>query len=445
MRKLLAIITCKLAAFAGRLLKRGSSLPGGLALKICPDILSRLALPNKIIAVTGSNGKTSTVELLAAALARSGLKVVWNREGSNQTEGVATMLLRACTLSGKVRCDAVVMESDEQYARHTFRHIRPTHFAVLNLCRDQLTRNGHPEYVFERIAEAVTPGTMLVLNADDPLTASLSTRFDNPVTWFGINPSAGQFTPAGVYDDGKFCPLCGGEQKYSYRTYSDFGGYACTVCCYSRPVPDFAITALDLSSGSMTINGQIPVETGIRTLYSAYNTLAAFALACLAGLSQTAAAAALSGLTLKSGRLRNWDISGKKVTLLTSKHENSVSYNESFSAAAARGGEVLVLVDAVSRKYFTSDTSWLYDIDFSPLASGSVTKIWLCGKYLCDLRLRAQLAGIPEGKIEMLQTLDDIQKAFEGASDLYVCTCFADRDKFLSRLPAAARETEGIL
>ena len=117
----------------------------------------------------------------------------------------------------------------------------------------------------------------------------------------------------------------------------------------------------------MTINGQIPVETGIRTLYSAYNTLAPLRLPALR--SQTAAAAALSGLTLKSGRLRNWDISGKKVTLLTSKHENSVSYNESFSAAAARGGEVLVLVDAVSRKYFTSDTSWLYDIDFSPLAS----------------------------------------------------------------------------
>jgi UDP-N-acetylmuramyl tripeptide synthase len=172
-RKFLAIITCKLAAFAGRLLKRGSSLPGSLALKICPDILSRLTLPEKIVAVTGSNGKTSTVELLASALERSDMKVVWNREGSTQTDGVATMLLRASSLCGRVKCDAVVMESDEQYARHTFKHLKPAYFTVLNLCRDQLTRNGHPEYIFERIAEAVTPGTELILNADDPLTSSL--------------------------------------------------------------------------------------------------------------------------------------------------------------------------------------------------------------------------------------------------------------------------------
>ncbi len=163
------------------------------------------------------------------------------------------------------------------------------------------------------------------------------------------------------------------------------------------------------------------------------------------GLSPTEAASALSGFTLKNGRLRNWDVSGKRVTLLTSKHENSVSYNESFTAAAERGGEVLVLVDAVSRKYFTSDTSWLYDIDFSVLAAENITKVWLAGKYLYDLRSRAELAGIPEEKIEMLENLDDIKKAFDGKNDIYICTCFSDRDKVISRLPAFSRETEGVL
>ena len=44
MRKFLAIVLCKLGRFAGRLVGKGSSLPGKLALKVCPDILSRVRL-----------------------------------------------------------------------------------------------------------------------------------------------------------------------------------------------------------------------------------------------------------------------------------------------------------------------------------------------------------------------------------------------------------------
>ena len=68
MRKFLAILACKLLRFVGKLVGKGSSLPGKYALKICPDILRRVDLPKHIIAVTGSNGKTSTVEMIAAIL-----------------------------------------------------------------------------------------------------------------------------------------------------------------------------------------------------------------------------------------------------------------------------------------------------------------------------------------------------------------------------------------
>ena len=65
MRKFLAIVVCKLGRFVGKLVGKGSSMPGKFALKICPDILRRVQLPPHIIAVTGSNGKTSTVEMIA--------------------------------------------------------------------------------------------------------------------------------------------------------------------------------------------------------------------------------------------------------------------------------------------------------------------------------------------------------------------------------------------
>ena len=80
MKKLLAIVVCKLLRIVGKLMGKGSSLPGQFALKICPDILSRVKLPPYVIAVTGSNGKTSTVEMIAAILRKSGKTVVYNED-----------------------------------------------------------------------------------------------------------------------------------------------------------------------------------------------------------------------------------------------------------------------------------------------------------------------------------------------------------------------------
>ena len=103
MRMFLAIVACKLLRFAGKLVGKGSSLPGKYALKLCPDILRRVTLPPRVVAVTGSNGKTSTVEMIAAILRADGKRVVYNEEGSNQIEGVTTLVLTHATLGGRSR------------------------------------------------------------------------------------------------------------------------------------------------------------------------------------------------------------------------------------------------------------------------------------------------------------------------------------------------------
>ena len=155
MRKFLAIVVCKLGRFVGKLVGKGSSMPGKFALKICPDILKRVQLPPHIIAVTGSNGKTSTVEMIATVLRAQGKHVIYNAEGSNQVEGVTTLILTHATLGGKVNADVLLLESDERYAAHSFKYFHPTEFVITNLYRDQLTRNGHPESVFDAILPAL--------------------------------------------------------------------------------------------------------------------------------------------------------------------------------------------------------------------------------------------------------------------------------------------------
>lgn len=439
MRKLLAIIVCKLAAFAGRIVKKGSSKPGQLALKICPDIIARIKLPSCVVAVTGSNGKTSTVEMIVQILERAHKRVCWNKEGSNQIEGIATMLIRDASLSGRVRSDVIVMESDEQYARHTFRYMKPTHFAVLNLYRDQMTRNGHPEFVFQRIQEAVKPDMELILNADDPLISLLAVGTER-VKWFGIEPEAGLAEQSSVYDDGCYCPQCGAKLAFSYRLRPGFGDYTCQKCGHYRHRCDYAVTAADIERGTLTVNGAVSMHTNLRVLYNLYNMLAAYAVAAELGVEPKVIAETISDYTFRNGRVRSWAQNNRKIVLLTSKHENSASYDQSIDLAVRSGGDVLVIVDAVSRKYFTGETSWLWDIDFERLKNDSIQTVYLAGKYVYDIANRLDYTEIPRSRIRILPELDDIRSVFDGKEDLYVITCFSDKEKFLSRLPADAAE-----
>ena len=111
MKLFLAAVVCRLLRFIGKLVGKGSSLPGKYALKICPDVLGRVALPPCVIAVTGSNGKTSTVEMIAAILRAGGKTVVYNEEGSNQIEGVTTLILCNSTLGGRMKADVLLLET----------------------------------------------------------------------------------------------------------------------------------------------------------------------------------------------------------------------------------------------------------------------------------------------------------------------------------------------
>ena len=203
MKKSFIIILNKIIYKLGKILKKGSSKPGQVALKLDKNILAKVTLPENVIVVTGSNGKTSTTELIYNVLNDNGYSVGCNLEGSNQTEGVTTMILNNCNLKGEVDKDVLVIESDERYLRHTLKFFKPKYLIVTNLYRDQMTRNGHPELIYDIIKEAISDGVHLILNTDDPLS-SLYGYKRGAVTYFGMNET-GLSTKenTSVYDDRK--------------------------------------------------------------------------------------------------------------------------------------------------------------------------------------------------------------------------------------------------
>ncbi len=438
MKKFLAIVINKIVYKIGKLLKKGSSKPGQIALKICPDILSKIKLPEKVIIVTGSNGKTSTTELIYNLLSSNGMSVGCNLEGSNQTEGVTTMILNSCNLKGVVKKDALVIESDERYLRRTLKFFKPTYLVVTNLYRDQMTRNGHPEHIFNIIKEAGLDDIHLILNADDPLSSLYGYKRDN-VTYFGINKfGLSTVQNEDVYDDGIYCPNCKSKLSYDYHNYAHIGSYSCSNCGHHRATPQFAVTSIDLQTGESIINSKYKIHLTLRSIYSAYNMLASFAVGSLLGIKDENIIKALSDYTLKNDRVQTFKIGEHNGMLLTSKHENSVAYNQSIQYILNENKPctVVVIVDQISRKYFTSETSWLWDINFEKLNSDCVKKVVIAGKYVHDLIARFNYSNCDMSKVYSTSNLDEMMKYVKDnvVGDVFLVTCFTDRYKFIDRI-----------
>lgn len=437
--KQIVILISKILSFVGKLIGKGSSLPGAIALKLRPQILSELTLPSRVVAVTGSNGKTSTVEMISSVLTGQGYNVIWNKEGSNQIEGVTTMLLNSTTLSGKVKGDVVVLESDERYARHTFKYIKPTHFAVTNLYRDQLTRNVHPFRIYSIIKDAVDliPDATLLLNGDDPIISRFAEGRDK-VVYFGMKENSDSTSATdGVYNDCYYCPVCGKPMNYRFFHYSHLGDYNCPSCGYAHPDLTYTVDTMDLNNKKITINGD-PISLAFESKYNVYNLCSAYAICSLVGADEKATAKALSDFVMKNGRIVSFSAGANTGLLITSKHENSTSYNQSLEYVASRPNpsRLVIIVDAISRKYYTAETSWLWDISFEVIRNSTVKQVLLCGKYAYDLAVRFEASDWDDIDVVVEPDLDKMGEMLKEDTelDLYAVTCFADKEKLFSRV-----------
>lgn len=144
----ISIIIGKAVRAVSRLRGGGSALPGLVVEKIDPNFIQRTltALPEGVVLVSGTNGKTTTTKMLVELLEGQGLKVFTNRTGSNFTRGVAAALLGEISLGGKLAADIAVLELDEAHAVHFVRAVAPRHTLLLNVMRDQLDRFGEIDH-----------------------------------------------------------------------------------------------------------------------------------------------------------------------------------------------------------------------------------------------------------------------------------------------------------
>lgn len=419
--KFFAILLGKIVVFLGKILGKGSSLPGEIALKIDKKLLKKFKLPKTIIAVTGSSGKGSTSSIIAYVYKKMGYKVVHNASGANLTAGITTMLLENCSMSGKIDGDILVYEMDERYAKFVFKDVKPTHIVITNITRDQPPRQGHFDMVFEEVKKALPKGVTLVLNGDDPYLMKFNLDNEYNSVYYTLDESKWSYSKNKFKNlNLVYCPKCNKKLEYKYYHFENMGSFNCPRCDFSHPDSNYHITDLNYTNFEMTVNNTFKLKLQYDLLYSVYNTMAAFTVCSELGLEKGLIATYINELNQNTKMYNHYIYNGKDVYVLNNKNENSTTFNQSLLFAERFNGNKTIVIGwkEISRRYNFDDLSWLYDIDFEILNNLDIDKVICTGPHAYDIATRIKLAGL--NNIEIYDNLLEAKDAILNAQSKYI-------------------------
>jgi UDP-N-acetylmuramoyl-tripeptide--D-alanyl-D-alanine ligase len=187
-----------LQAGAAATLARGGTVFAGPRVEVAEPLAALAAIGTAVrdrsaaavVAVTGSNGKTTTKDLLAAVLGTR-LRTVANQASFNNEVGLPLTLARI-----EPDTQAVVVEMGARGPGHIAalaRLARPGVGVVLNVGESHLGMFGSREAIAKakgELVEALAADGVAVLCADDPQVAAMADRTVARVVLFGRGPAA---------------------------------------------------------------------------------------------------------------------------------------------------------------------------------------------------------------------------------------------------------------
>lgn len=358
----------------------GSALPGLFVEKIDPDFIRRTLaqLPEGVVVVSGTNGKTTTTKMVVELLESQGLRVFTNRTGSNFTRGVAAALLGEVDNKGRLEADIAVLELDEAHAVHFVRAVAPRHSLLLNVMRDQLDRFGEIDATAKMLAQIAARTTdTVVLNREDPRVAKIAKILTKQtVRYFGLAP----------------------ELKKLFPSDDDMRTAGVPVAKTSTVAADVTLQKMSDSGAEFVIGGKaVTLSLHLQGVYNVYNAAAALALArAVAGekYDEPKMLAALSQVEPAFGRGETVTIGGQPLELVLVK--NPSGFRLSLASFAPAGYATMI---AINDNYADGrDMSWLWDVEFDSLKEGGVAEV--SGVRAYDMALRLQYDEITVSHIE---------------------------------------------
>jgi len=449
-----AIMAGKAATWLSRRLGlgAGSNFPGRLVLRIHPRSLEEMAsrLTGGCVLVTGTNGKTTTANLLAAMLREAGLRPVHNRVGANLLTGITAALAQASDLSGSPRSDLGLFEVDEATLPQAVRRLRPRLVVVTNLFRDQLDRYGELETLARKMDGALSEldsGAAVLLNADDPLVASLGRGGTASLYYYGIESEEAAEAVLRHAADSKHCRECGSPLEFKVHFFGHMGKYSCPGCGAARPPVSFSATGVELRGAEGTAvtlstpDWESTLDLRIPGLYNVHNLLAAAGGAFLLGLDREEVERGVGGYVTAFGRGERIALDGRTIFLFLSK--NPTGFNEVIRTVSSEGEDLVVLAALNDRVADGRDVSWIWDVDFEELAP--LPRVLVAtGTRAFDMALRMKYAGMDTSRLEVREDLREaLRTALSHArrgETVYALTTYTatlDLRRLLTRMGAA--------
>ncbi|MFC0313401.1 MurT ligase domain-containing protein [Gordonia phosphorivorans] len=365
-RTRVALAAAASARWASRAAGRGKgSMIGGLvAAKIDPQIMARLAAGKRTMLITGTNGKSTTTRMAAAALAELG-EVATQPDGANMDAGIIA------TLSLARPAPIAALEVDELHVPHVSDATDPQVLVLLNLSRDQLDRVGEINAIERRLRTGMErhPDTLVVANCDDVLVTSAA--FDSPsVIWVAAG--------AGWVGDSVSCPRTG---EPVVRRGDDW--YSTGDPDFRRPVPQWWFDEKNIYGPD---GFQAPMTLAVPGRANRGNATQAVAAAVAMGADPTAATAAVGTVGEVAGRYGSVQLGEHRVRTLLAK--NPAGWQEALSMIDTEADSLVIAVNGQVPD--GEDLSWLWDVRFEAFET---MKVIAAGERAADLSVRLLYAG----------------------------------------------------
>lgn len=379
---------------------RGGSLPGSIALKLDKDFIKRFKMPEIVILVTGTNGKTTTSNLIAESLRASGLKAINNHRGDNLNVGIATLLATNADANYVIHADAVVIEVDELTLYRQFDHLHPSHLVVTNFFRDQLDRAGEMETIIRKIMAVTKDFTgTLILNGDDPNVLRLKDNAEKAKTLlFSVGKNEESLLETDEASEGKFCPRCGNRLHYDYYQYSHIGRFNCPKDHYGEIAPDIFVEKVDKEKGTFIVNN-IEFHSFINALYAIYNCASVLCVMKSLNLDLSNADKVFRTYSLKEGRNEEFNLNKPCIINLI---KNPTGANEVMKEINSHEEDKMICIFLNDNDQDGHDISWIWDAHFERLNQKNIREIVCSGLRAYDMALRLKYEGL-EDKIKVIE------------------------------------------
>ncbi|MCB8817020.1 MurT ligase domain-containing protein [Desulfosporosinus shakirovi] len=414
-----------LALWAGKIItmgllvtgKKGTTLPGKIANWIDPQIMRHLsgAYTDGIIMVTGTNGKTTTANLLASILRQAGKVFAFNQAGANLVTGITGALIQNTGWNGLSRASLALLEVDEATVPKFCEHVSPSLAIVTNFFRDQLDRYGELDTTVRMVKGSLPKETVLVLNADDPLVAQFGTNH-NQAIYYGVERTPDSQGDSQETREARFCPGCGAALDYTLFHYGQLGIFKCSGCGFHRPEPEILAKDVHQDEGLLLFQvDEVVFRIALQGYYNLYNALAALTAARELGFKDKVIEKGLRVFIPQAGRMERFSLPEGEITLTLVK--NPTGFDQVIQTMIGVDRPLGILIGINDLAADGRDISWLWDVNFERLGTheARIQKVVCTGLRAEDMALRLKYAGVSVEKLILEHSLAGALKMLTGS------------------------------